>query len=53
VTEWICDEPVNASDDGDRGGLVCGDYDDRHPEMTPSSDDPRQALASSYEATVS
>ena len=51
MNECICDEPVNASADGDLVGRVCGDDDDRLPGTTPSIDDPRQALASSYEAT--
>jgi hypothetical protein len=50
VGECICDETVNASDDGDLAGRVCGD-DDRHPDTNLSVDDPRQALASSYELT--
>jgi hypothetical protein len=51
VTQCICDESVNASDDGDLARCVCGDYDDRLPDTTLSIDDPRRALESSNETT--
>jgi hypothetical protein len=50
VTEWIRDEPVDASDEADLGGCLCANYDDRHPDTALSIDDAGQALAS-YAAT--
>jgi hypothetical protein len=50
MTEYDCDESVNAPEDGDLASCECGDNDDQHSETTRNIDHSRRALDSSYEA---